>query len=106
MTKYSVVMPKSNLNSSKPLEISHVITGVALSTVSVVALETSNYGPFRLSVCADHDELAERWAEGDCAAIVLVDDNSLNARAMVTNAAIRLTRATPGKDRVWAGLPR
>ena len=80
-------MPTSKSLSNMHSEISRVITGVALSTVSAEALEASNFGPFKLSVCADHVELAGRWAEGDCAAIILVDDGSLGARALAANAA-------------------
>ena len=70
-----------------PPEFVRVISRVGLPTLSVIALETSNYGPFRLTVCVDHDDLAARWAEGDCAAIVLVDDESLEARALTANAS-------------------
>ena len=80
-------MHTSESNFSSTPGISRVITQVALPTVSVIALETSNYGPFSLSVCVDHDDLARRWAEGDCAAIILVDDDAVDARELAENAA-------------------
>jgi len=80
-------MHTSEFILSKPPEIIHVMTRVTLPTASVMALETSDYGPFKLSVCADHDDLARRWAEGDCTAIILVDDQTLDARALAANAA-------------------
>ena len=80
-------MPTSETNFSQYSEISHVITRVALPIASVIALETSDYGPFKLSVCSDHDELVRRWAKGDCTVIILVDDETLDARALVADAA-------------------
>lgn len=70
-----------------PPEFVCVISRVGLPAPSVITLETSNYGPFRLTICVDHDELAARWAEGDYAAIILIDDDSLEARALTANAS-------------------
>ena len=79
-------MPTTESNSVCS-EISLVITQVVFPTASAIALETSDYGPFKLSICADHDEMVSRWAEGHCTAIILVDNNTLNARALVADAA-------------------
>ena len=80
-------MHTSEPNPSTALEIFRVITRVTLSIDSVISLETSDFGPFKLLVCTDHDDLARRWAEGDCAAIILIDDEALDARALAANAA-------------------
>ena len=80
-------MHTSEPNPSTALEIFRVITRVNLPIDSVISLETSDFGPFKLSVCTDHDDLARRWAEGDCAAIILIDDEALDARALAANAA-------------------
>ena len=79
-------MAISNINSSLLGGIARVITQIAFPTTSVRALETSSYGPFTLSVCGGYDDLARRWAEGDCAAIILVDDHAGDAHALAANA--------------------
>lgn len=80
-------MPTSETNFSLCSEISHVVTRVALPIANVIALKTSDYGPFRLTVCSDHDELVRLWATHECTAIILIDDQALDARALVANAA-------------------
>ena len=68
-------------------EIVRVITRVGLPPSVTIDLETSLYGPFKLTICADHDDSAAPWVEGGCAAIILVDDETLDAGALVANAS-------------------
>lgn len=77
----------SDSNFGSLSETTRVITQVALPVATAVALEESNYGPFRLTLCVDHGEVTRRWAQGDCAAIILVDDAGGGARALVASTA-------------------